>query len=56
MVITDMARTAAAGAGVTPEQVGAMSVTGMLAVVDRATKEAYGGKIWLRRASSYLVK
>ena len=50
LVDTDMGKAAAANVGVTPEQMGAItplaSVTGILDIVDVATKEKHGGKFW----------
>jgi norsolorinic acid ketoreductase len=50
MVDTDMGRTGAAAMGSTVEAMGAIStlesVSGLLGVIDKATKETHGGKFW----------
>lgn len=50
MVDTDMGRAGSASLGTTIEQIGGItaldSVTGLLKVIDVATKATHGGKFW----------
>jgi norsolorinic acid ketoreductase len=50
VVDTDMGKAGVASMGITIQQVGgvspAQSVSGILSVIDAATKESHGGKFW----------